>query len=495
MRSMEELRRAALDIFKAGVEAVDPAVAIERHLTLRDGALAGVRPPADEGLRPYAPVGRDPLMPCVRLDSKSNAALAQARLAVTLDDGEVVEYGLGTPGSSVERVLVVGAGKASARMCQAVEGVLGEWVDGGLVVVKTGHTVPTARVEVVEAAHPVPDARGLEAAERIVELVQGADESTLIVVLISGGGSALLPLPAEGITLEEKQRVTDLLLSVGADIGEMNTVRKHLSAVKGGWLARRAAPAAVLTLILSDVVGDRLDVIASGPTVPDRSSFADAIEVLRRHGVFDQVPPSVRQRFEAGARGELEETPKAGDPCFARCRHVLVGTNAAALEACCRAAEQQGFTPLLLSSVIEGESREIARMHAAIARECRRSGSPVAPPCCVVSGGETTVTIKGSGKGGRNQELALASAFDLDGLDGVALLSAGTDGTDGPTDATGAIAFGDTLARARAAGLDARRHLEDNDAYPFFDALGDLIKTGPTGTNVMDVHLVLVGEA
>lgn len=445
-----ELKRAALEIFKAGLEAVDPAVAIERHLSMRGDELMV------EGV-----------------------------------DGTSESYALG-PGGSYERVVVIGAGKASARMCQTLEALLGDRIEGGLVIVKTGHTLPTKRVEVVEAAHPVPDARGMAAAERLAAIASGADEKTLLIVLISGGGSALLPLPAEGITLEEKQHVTDLLLAVGADIGEMNAVRKHLSAIKGGWLARRAAPAAVLTLILSDVVGDRLDVIASGPTVPDSSTFTVAEDVLRRYGVLDDVPEAVRTRFARGCRGEIDETPKAGDTCFSRAREVLVGTNRAALMACCEAAGRLGFNTILLSSTIEGETRDIARMHAAIGVECRCSGSPLRAPACIVSGGETTVTIRGTGRGGRNQEFALAAALDIAGQEGVAVLSAGTDGTDGPTDATGAIALHDTVARARNLGLDPRRHLDDNDAYPFFDALDDLIITGPTGTNVMDVHLVVL---
>lgn len=452
MRDRSELKRAALEIFQAGLKAVDPAVAIKRHLSMR---------------------GED--------------------LMVLSSEGAWESCTLG-PAGSYQRVIVVGAGKASARMCQTLEAFLGDRIDGGLVIVKTGHALPTTRVEVVEAAHPVPDMRGMAAAERLMEIVSGADEKTLLIVLISGGGSALLPLPAEGITLEEKQRVTDILLAAGADIGEMNAVRKHLSAIKGGWLGRRAAPAAVLTLILSDVVGDRLDVIASGPTVPDSSTFSMAEEVLRRHGVLDEVPEAVRTRLARGIRGELDETPKAGDPCFSRTREVLVGTNRAALVACCEAAERLGFKTLLLSSIIEGETRDIARMHAAIGRECRLSGSPLHAPACIVSGGETTVTIRGAGRGGRNQEFALAAALDIDGHEGVAVLSAGTDGTDGPTDATGAIALDDSVVRARSIGLDARRHLDDNDAYPFFDALDDLIITGPTGTNVMDVHLVLVDE-
>lgn len=444
MYDRQQLQYEALRIFRAGLAAVDPVAAVRRHLSRR---------------------GSDVVITAV--------GGAEHRL-------------------SPRRVVVVGAGKASALMCQALEAELGDLVAGGLVVVKTGHAAPTGRVEVVEAAHPVPDERGMAGARRVMEMVAAQDEETLVLALISGGGSALLPLPAAGITLAEKQLVTDLLLAAGADIGEMNAVRKHISAVKGGGLARAASPARVVSLILSDVVGDRLDVIASGPTVPDPSTFQDAYLVLERRGLLAQVPRSVRERIVAGGRGEIPETPKPGDPVFVGGLDVLVGTNLAALTACCAAAEQGGWTTLMLSSQIEGETREVARMHAAIAREIRRSGHPVAPPACIVSGGETTVTIRGDGLGGRNQEFALAAAHDLDGEVGMAILSAGTDGTDGPTDATGAIAFGDTLERARAAGLDAWGALRRNDSYNFFNPLGDLIVTGPTKTNVMDLHLVLV---
>ncbi len=446
-RERGALEAEALAIFRAGLAAVDPGEAVRRHLFRRGGRV------------------------------------------VVLRGGDELTF-------EAARVLVVGAGKASARMCQAVEERLGDLVAGGLVIVKTGHSVPTARVEVVEADHPVPDERGLRGARRLIELVSRAGRGTLVLALISGGGSALLPLPAPGITLGEKQRTTDLLLAAGADIGEMNAVRKHISSIKGGGLARAAHPAPVVSLILSDVVGDRLDVIASGPTVPDPSTYADALAVLERYDLMSRAPASVRARFDAAVGGggseEVAETPKLGDPLFARCANVLVGTNSAALSACVEAARRRGRNPLLLSSVIEGETRDVARMHAAIAREVRRSGNPVAPPACIVSGGETTVTLRGDGLGGRNQEFALAAALDIGGEDGVAILSAGTDGTDGPTDAAGAMAYGDTLARGRAAGLEARDFLVRNDAYRFFDPLGDLIRTGPTHTNVMDIHLILV---
>jgi hydroxypyruvate reductase len=441
----EELKREAERIFQAGLAAVDPAVAVQRHLSRRGGRVV-VSPP-------------------------------------TGPEREV----------PVDRVVVVGAGKASAPMCRAVEEQLGDLVAGGLVITRTGHAVPTRRVDVVEASHPVPDERGADGARRVLELVTGLGQETLVVAVLSGGGSALLPLPAEDVPLSAKQRVTELLLAAGADIGEINAVRKHLSAIKGGCLARRAHPAPVVALILSDVVGDRLDVIASGPTVPDPSTFADAREVLERYGLVSAAPAPVLERIDRGVRGEVEETPKPGDPRLEGCVNVLVANNAVAVQACRRAAEAGGWHTLLLSTRIEGEAREVARVLAAIAREVRRSGNPVPAPACIISGGETTVTLRGvDGLGGRNQELALAAALDLDGEDGIAVFSAGTDGTDGPTDAAGAVAFGSTQRRARALGLDARAHLDRNDAYHFFDPLGDLIRTGPTLTNVMDIQIVLV---
>jgi hydroxypyruvate reductase len=296
-----------------------------------------------------------------------------------------------------------------------------------------------------------------------------------------------------GITLEEKQALTKALLACGADIREMNTIRKHISRIKGGQLARAAQPARVVALVLSDIVGDPLDAIASGPTVPDPTTYTDALGILDKYRIRGEVPASIRTRLEAGARGEVPETPKAGDPLFARVVNVIVGSNIQALEAARREASRLGLTPMILSSSIEGETRDVARMHAAIAREIRETGNPLTPPACVISGGETTVTLRGSGKGGRSQEFTLAAALDIAGLARVVILSGGTDGTDGPTDAAGAIADGETCARAAAQGLNARASLSANDSYPFFQALGDLLLTGPTNTNVMDVRLVLVG--
>jgi hydroxypyruvate reductase len=327
-------------------------------------------------------------------------------------------------------------------------------------------------------------------AERIAAIAQAAGADDLVLCLISGGASALAPLPAAPITLEEKQATTKLLLACGATIHEINAIRKHISKLKGGQLARLAAPAAVEALLLSDVIGDNLDVIGSGPAAPDASTFEQAGAILDKFGIRKKVPAAVRERIEQGARGEIEETPKPGDPLFARVKNTVIGSNRLALEASAKRAKELGFRTLVLSSQVEGETREVAGMHAAIAKEIVQFGRPVKAPACIITGGETTVTLKGEGKGGRNQEFVLAAALGIAGLPGTVVLSAGTDGTDGPTDAAGAIADGDTVAR----GPMAVRHLAANDSYPYFDALGDLIRTGPTNTNVMDVRLVLVGD-
>lgn len=387
-------------------------------------------------------------------------------------------------------VYVVGAGKAGASMGKAAERVLGRRIAGGLINVKYGHTAKLRRIELNECGHPVPDERGVAGADRIAAIAESAGERDLVVCLISGGASALLPLPAEGITLEEKQAVTRLLLECGADIHEINTVRKHISRIKGGQLARLASPATVEAFLLSDVIGDDLDVIGSGPTAPDASSYARAGAIFEKYGIASRVPASVRDRIDAGIKGLIAETPKPGDPVFLRVRNTIVGSNRLALRAAAKRARALGYRTLVLASGIEGETREIARMHAAIAREMATTGQPIQPPACVITGGETTVTIKGSGLGGRNQEFALASAMGIAGLSDTVVLSAGTDGTDGPTDAAGAIADGKTLERKP----DAQRFLASNDSYHYFESLGDLVITGPTNTNVADVRIILVGS-
>jgi glycerate 2-kinase len=420
-----QLRRHALAIFRASLAAADPEAAVERHL--------------------------------------STLKLKQYR-----------------------RVFVVGAGKAGASMAKAAERVLGARIAAGLVNVKDGHTRKLRRIELNECGHPVPDERGVDGARRIAALAEEAGDLDLVICLISGGASALLPAPVPPITLEEKQAVTRLLLASGASIHEINAVRKHISAIKGGQLARLAWPARVESLLLSDVIGDDLDVIGSGPTAPDASTFAGAIAILDKYGIFQRVPVSVRDRLVGGG----PETPKRGDRLFNNVRNTVVGSNRLALDAADAKAKDLGYRTLVLASEIEGETRDVARMHAAIAREIVRAGRPARPPACIITGGETTVTLKGEGLGGRNQEFVLAAAIDIAGLNKVVVFSAGTDGTDGPTDAAGAIADGGTLRR----NPDARRFLDANDSYHYFEGLGDLVKTGPTNTNVMDVRLVLVGE-
>ncbi len=429
------LRRHALSIFRAALAAADPADAVTRHLKRLD-------------LAPF------------------------------------------------RNVYVLGAGKAGVSMAQAAERVLGRRIAAGFVNVKHGDGMPgrairLRRIEWNECGHPVPDARGTAGAERIAEIASRAGKRDLVVWLVSGGASALLPFPAAPVTLEEKQAATRLLLASGADIHEINAVRKHISRIKGGQLARIAAPAAVEALLLSDVIGDDPDVIGSGPTAPDASTFAGALAVLRRYGIRERVPAAVRERLERGAAGEIPETPKPGAACFRRVRNTIIGSNRLALGAAERRARELGYRTLVLASGIQGETREIARMHAAIAREVAAAGRPVKPPACIISGGETTVTLRGSGRGGRNQEFVLAAAIDIAGLKNVVVFSAGTDGTDGPTNAAGAVADGNTLRR----NPDARRYLENNDSYSYFQPLGDLVITGPTHTNVMDVRIVLVGSA
>jgi len=397
------------------------------------------------------------------------------------------------------RVLVLGAGKAAARMAEAVETILGDHLDGGLVVVKHGHRLPLRRVEVLEAGHPTPDAAGFAAARRLAALADGADAATLVILLLSGGGSALLcaPLEEAGLTLADKQAVTAALLASGADIGAINCVRKHLSALKGGRLLARLAPARCLTLILSDVIGDRLDVIASGPVSPDPTTYAEALAVLDARQLRAAVPPPVRRALERGARGELAETLKPGDPRLGLVTPLVIGNTLTAVRAARSHAEGHGLRPLPLTASLTGEAREAARMLHAIARDLRDHALPAAPPALLICGGETTVTLGAApGRGGRNQELALAFlaelARDPAGGRGLHLLAAATDGGDGPTDAAGAFASAAGLDRARALGLSIEAALAGHDSYRFFAATGDLLRLGPTLTNVCDLLLVLV---
>ena len=443
MSPESKLRSDSMEIFQAGLKAADP---------------------------------REAILDCLRLSGN------------ILDIGDR-KYNL----SEIDRLLVVGAGKASAQMAKAVEEVLGERIAEGIIVTKRGYLSQLSRIKLVEAGHPLPDESGVKGAGEIIKLLSGAGERDLVLCLISGGGSALLVAPAPGISLEDKRKTTELLLRCGARIEEINAVRKHLSQVKGGRLVRIAWPARVVSLILSDVVGDPLESIASGPTYPDSSTFEDCIRILRGYEIYHELPASVKEHLQAGLRGEEEESPKPGDPLFQRVQNVIIGNNLKSLLAAEVRAEELGYNTLILSSSIQGETREVAKVHAAIAKEILNSGIPVKPPACIISGGETTVTVRGKGLGGRNQEFVLASAIEIDGLRGVVVLSGGTDGTDGPTDAAGAIADGATVKRAQQMGLNPWDYLADNDSYHFFQKLGDLLITGPTNTNVMDLRLILVG--
>ncbi len=385
------------------------------------------------------------------------------------------------------RTIVLGAGKAAAAMAKAVED---NWPGPleGVVVTRYGHNVPCRRVQVVEAAHPVPDAAGRAAAERIFELAKSAGPDDLVLCLVSGGGSALLALPAPGLTLEDKQAVNRALLASGADIGQMNVVRKHLSAIKGGRLAAAAYPARMVSLLISDIPGDDASAIASGPTVPDPSTFADARAVLERYGIVP--PPAVQAHLD---RAE-DESPKPGDRRLGNVTNIIVATPQISLEAAARAARDAGIAPLILGDAIEGEAREVAKVMAGIALQVRRHGQPAPAPCVLLSGGETTVTLRGKGRGGRNLEFLLALAIALDGHPGIHALAADTDGIDGTEDNAGAILADDTLRRAAAKGVDPRAWLADNDGYGFFSALGDLVVTGPTLTNVNDFRAILIDE-
>jgi hydroxypyruvate reductase len=442
MHLLHKLRRDALAIFNAGLKSADPEAAIRRFVHRDDEMLDVARH----------------------------------------------RYDL----SRYRNIYIVGAGKASARMAQAVEAILDDRIGDGAVIVKYGYRLATKKVKILEAGHPIPDRVGLDATAMVIGLLRKAAEDDLIVCLISGGGSALLSCPREGVSLERKQETTDLLLKSGARIQEVNAVRKHISQVKGGGLARSAYPATVVSLILSDVVGDPIETIASGPTAPDPSTYGDCVRILERYGLWKRIPYEVRELLEKGLRGEVAETPKKGDAIFAKVTNVVVGNNRLATHGAKQRARELGYQSCILSSLIEGEARDAALLHVAIAKEVLSSGEPISRPACLVSGGETTVTLRGEGTGGRNQEFALAAAVEIDGSEEIVVLSGGTDGTDGPTDAAGGIVDGTTIRRARDKGLDARAHLQTNDSYPFLLATNDLLVTGPTFTNVMDLRLILV---
>jgi glycerate 2-kinase len=409
-------------------------------------------------------------------------------------DGDVLhigdqDYNL----SHYTRVLVVGMGKASPQMGVALEDILGDRIAGGLINTKYEHRESLQHIEVIECGHPVPDEAGVDGANRILALLNDADEKTLVICAISGGGSALTPAPVDGVSLRDKQETTRLLLECGANIVELNAIRKHLSRIKGGGMARVAFPATVVALMLSDVIGDPMDVIASGPTVPDTSTFQTCMDILDKYDLLEKIPEAVKSRFEAGLAGDIDDTPKPGDEALSRVQNLVVGSNGLAVSAAAEKAKALGYNTLVLSTRVEGEAREVAYVYAGIAKEIVASGQPVVAPACVISGGETTVLVRGDGKGGRNQELALSAAIQLAGCERVVMLSGGTDGTDGPTDAAGAIVDGQTIARANKKDISALAHLKNNDAYHFFKPLDDLIMTGATGTNVADVAFVMVG--
>jgi len=442
LNSIEEMRGNAVKIFYKGLQAVEPGSAIKRSCKREgDNLFIGNR-----------------------------------------------KYNL----SGIENIFVTGAGKATAPMAAAIEDILGENITRGIINVKYGHTASLNRIMLIEAGHPVPDKNGMQGAGEILNLVEGAGKNDLVLCLISGGGSALLVLPAEGITLKDKQDTIKILLSCGATIHEINTIRKHTSEIKGGRLARAAYPAGMVSLILSDVIGDDLDVIASGPSVPDPSTFEESMNILKKYKILKLIPKAVVSHIRKGASGKIPETPKEGDRVFNNTYNLIIAGNMEAINAARQESKKMGYKTLVLSSMIEGETRDVAKVHTAIAKEILKTGNPLPPPACILSGGETTVNITGSGLGGRNQEFVLAAAIDIAKRKNIVVLSGGTDGGDGPTDAAGAIADNNTLKRAENMGLNPLNFLLNNDSYHFFKQLDDLLITGPTNTNVMDLRIMLV---
>jgi hydroxypyruvate reductase len=446
MASLRQLRAHARQIFAAGLSSADPLEAVKRQVTL---------------------------------DGK------RLRVGGT-------EYNL----ADIRHVYVVGCGKAAAPMALALEEIFGERIADGAIVVKYGHGAPLTTIQIVEAGHPIPDENGVTGARRIMEIVANAGVADLIIFVVSGGGSALLPMPAVGLTLADKQTTTQLLLACGATIGEVNAVRKHLSQLKGGRLAALAQPSRVISLILSDVVGDALEAIASGPTVADTTTFADCLEIIQQYGLASLIAPAVLNLLERGARREFAETPKPSNPIFQNVQNHIVGSNRLALAAAKQKAEALGYDTQIISSTIQGESRMVAQSHTGLAKSMLKQNRGVHRPICLLSGGETTVSVRGDGLGGRNQEFALAAALALNdtmsGRNDVVILGAGTDGTDGPTDAAGGIVDATTIRRGKSKGLDAEKFLARNDSYHFLKATGDLLITGPTLTNVMDLQIMLV---
>lgn len=392
-----------------------------------------------------------------------------------------------------ERVVIIGGGKASGLMAETLEKILGERVTAGFVNIMkgTGRGIKTTKIELNEAGHPLPDEKGLKGSKIMIEIAKSVGKKGLIFVLISGGGSALLPYPVNGITLKDKQNITDKLLKSGATINEINAVRKHLSLIKGGQFLRHIRSSEVVSLIISDVVGDPIDVIASGPTAPDSTTYREAVHILKRYKLWATIPGTVRSHFQLGVEGDLLETPKVGDEIFRKVNNVIVGNNRVATKASCEKAKELGYNTLFLSSHIEGEARHVGAVLASIIQEIQESNNPIPRPATIIAGGETTVTVTGTGKGGRNQELVLSAAMKIKGLRGVAVVSVGTDGVDGPTDAAGATANGRTLFRAQKMNINPLSFLDNNNSYQFFKRLNDLVITGPTLTNTNDLTVLV----
>lgn len=398
------------------------------------------------------------------------------------------------------RLVVIGFGKAVYPMAEALENSLADLIDEGIVITKYGHSnslksevgSQQSKIKIFEAGHPVPDGNGIRGTEEIIKLLKNTDEKTLVVCLISGGGSALLVSPCEGITLDDKQKITELILKSGADINELNAVRKHISNVKGGRLAEISYPAKIISLILSDVIGDRLDVIASGPTTPDKTTFKDALKILENYGLMDRSPKSIIEVLQKGEKGLIPETPKDRDNIFRNVENIIIGSNRIALNAAKQKAEAMGLNTEMISFEITGEARDVGKRLAKKAKEIKGAWVKGQETKCLISGGETTVTVKGNGIGGRSMELALSFAMEIEGIEGFTLLSAGTDGIDGPTDAAGAIIDGETVKKARGIGLVPEEYLNNNDSFNFFKKINELFITGPTGTNVMDIQIVVI---
>jgi len=443
--ALRKLRGDAITVLEAALNSVDPYKAVLNNLKIVDGKLR---------------VGN---------------------FEASLDD--------------LRKIVVIGGGKAGGAMAEAVESVLGDRVSGGCVNVLQGteFRYNLKKIRLQGASHPIPNNDGVRGVAEMLILSSSMREKDLVICLISGGGSALMPYPAEGISLEDKQDVTSRLLMKGATIDDLNAVRKHLSAIKGGQLARRCYPTRVVSLILSDVVGDPLDTIASGPTSPDTTTFRNAVDVLKKYKLWDDICSQVRERLEYGVKKVIVETPKPGDEIFNHVTNIIVGNNSIAAESAAEAAEALGYNSLIVSTMVEGEAAEVGTVLAGIARELAAKGRPLKPPAAVIVGGETTVNVRGSGRGGRNQELALSLARRITGLKAVAA-SLATDGIDGPTEASGAIVDGETSTKASKAGLSIEKFLAENDSHSFFKKIGDTIVTGPTGTNVNDLVLIITSE-